>query len=77
MKISYDPDVDALAIHLIHQKGIVQESDEIEEGVIVDYDADGKVVGVEALGFMAHLRASGQLPDTICVVSLEEVPIKS
>ena len=47
MKMSYDTKADALYIRLRRAK--IEESDEITEGVIVDYDALGKPVGIEFL----------------------------
>ncbi len=47
MKGHYDKDVDALALHWSEAR--IEESDEVEPGVILDYDADGNVVGVEIL----------------------------
>jgi uncharacterized protein YuzE len=48
VKITYDADVDALHIQLGRSK--VQESDEIESGIVLDYNQRGKVVGIEILG---------------------------
>ena len=47
MKITYDPEVDVLRILLSSVP--VNESDEDKPGVIIDYDADGNVVGIEIL----------------------------
>ena len=47
MKMSYDPKADALYIRL--RKARIEESDEIAEGIIVDFDAGGKAVGIEFL----------------------------
>jgi uncharacterized protein YuzE len=47
MKIRYSPDVDALYISL--READIVESDEISNGLIVDYDEDGDVVGIEIL----------------------------
>ena len=47
MKMSYDPKADALYIRL--RKAKIEESDEIAEGIIVDFDAGGKAVGIEFL----------------------------
>ena len=45
MKIQYDPDSDMLYIGL---RGIASvESEEIAPGVVLDYDKDNKVVGIE------------------------------
>lgn len=45
MKISYYPDTDSLYIDLSEQPGV--ESREISEGVVLDYDAQGRLVGID------------------------------
>ncbi|MFB3923476.1 MAG: DUF2283 domain-containing protein [Terriglobia bacterium] len=47
MKVTYDPQVDVLRIIL--SPNTVHESDEQKPGVILDYDRDGNVVGLEIL----------------------------
>ena len=47
MRVTYDPAVDVLKIVL--SSAPVEESDEEKPGVILDYDADGNVVGIEVL----------------------------
>ena len=47
MKVTYDPEVDVLRILL--SEGAIEESDEDKPGVILDYDKDGNVVGLEIL----------------------------
>lgn len=47
MKATYDPRVDVLRI--IFRDAPIEESDEDKPGVILDYDADGNVVGLEVL----------------------------
>jgi uncharacterized protein YuzE len=47
MKISYDPEVDVLRV--LFNTRPIEESDEERPGLILDYDADGNVVGVEVL----------------------------
>ena len=47
MKIEYDPKADAIYIRLI--AGIVAESDEVRPGVVFDFDAAGRVLGIEML----------------------------
>ena len=47
MKVSYDPEVDIVRI-LLSDAPIV-ESDESKPGVIMDYDAQGHLVGLEVL----------------------------
>ena len=45
MKISYYPDTDSLYIDLSAKTGV--ESLEVSEGVVVDYDAEGKITGID------------------------------
>ena len=47
MKVTYDPEVDVLRI--LFRDAPVEESDEDKPGVILDYDKDGNVVGMEVL----------------------------
>jgi uncharacterized protein YuzE len=47
MKVTYDPEVDVLRI--IFSNSPVEESDEDKPGVILDYDKDGNIVGLEVL----------------------------
>ena len=47
MKVKYDPEVDILRIIL--NDSPMEESDESKSGVILDYDANGNVVGFEVL----------------------------
>jgi uncharacterized protein YuzE len=47
MKIEYDPKADAMYIRLA--AGQVADSDEVRPGVVLDFDAEGRVLGVELL----------------------------
>lgn len=47
MKVTYDPEVDVLRI--LFRDAPIEESDEDKPGVILDYDRDGNVVGLEVL----------------------------
>ena len=47
MNLSYDPTVDALTLRL--SAAPVEESDEVAPGVILDYDENGQVLGIEVL----------------------------
>jgi uncharacterized protein YuzE len=47
MKITYDPQVDILRILLDESE--IDESDEETEGIIMDYDRAGNLVGIEIL----------------------------
>lgn len=45
MKLNYYPDTDSLYIDLSEQPSI--ESREISTGVVLDYDAEGRLVGID------------------------------
>lgn len=45
MKISYDKATDSLYIHLADRPSA--DSDEVQDGVVLDYDADGALVGID------------------------------
>jgi uncharacterized protein YuzE len=47
MKVTYDPEVDVLRI--LFRDVPIEESDEDKPGVILDYDRDGNLVGMEVL----------------------------
>jgi uncharacterized protein YuzE len=47
MKIEFDPQADAAYLELTEAE--VEESKEIQPGIIVDYDTDGQIVGIEIL----------------------------
>ena len=47
MRVTYDPEVDVLRIVL--NNAPIEESDEEKPGVILDYDKDGNLVGLEIL----------------------------
>jgi len=47
MKLIYDPETDTLT--LILREMTIEESDEIMEGLIIDYGKDNKIVSIEIL----------------------------
>jgi uncharacterized protein YuzE len=47
MKVKYDQEVDVLTIEFSSTP--VEESDEDKPGIILDYDKDGNIVGIEIL----------------------------
>ena len=47
MKVDYDKQVDILSV--VFSDSPVDESDEVRPGVILDFDANGRVVGMEIL----------------------------
>jgi len=47
MKVIFDPETDILSLILREDK--IVDSDEVREGVIIDYSKDGKIVSIEIL----------------------------
>ena len=47
MKIEFDPEVDALYIQLAEAE--IEKTEEIKPGMILDYDANGNILGLEVL----------------------------
>ncbi|MBI3246153.1 MAG: DUF2283 domain-containing protein [Deltaproteobacteria bacterium] len=45
MKLTYYPDTDSLYIDLSEQPSV--DSQEISEGIVLDYDASGNLVGID------------------------------
>lgn len=47
MKVKYDREVDILYIRLNDSQ--IEESDEDRPGMVIDYDAEGLIVGIEIM----------------------------
>ena len=45
MKLTYYPETDSLYINLSEQPSV--DSQEISEGIVLDYDASGNLVGID------------------------------
>jgi uncharacterized protein YuzE len=45
MKLSYDKETDSLYIHLSARPSV--DSDEVAEGVVLDFDSEGILVGID------------------------------
>jgi uncharacterized protein YuzE len=54
VKVIYDPEVDVLCI--LFSNAPVEESDEDKPGVILDYDGQGNIVGLEILNASKHVE---------------------
>ncbi len=66
MKITYDREVDALYIRF---KETTVTTKHLAEGIAADYDADGRLAGIEILDARTRLGA----PDVFKQVILEDV----
>ena len=54
MKIVYDQEVDVLRITF--SESAIEESDDDKPGIIVDYDEDGNIVGLEVLDASSRIE---------------------
>jgi uncharacterized protein YuzE len=61
MKVVYDPDTDTLSF--LFRNEPVAESDELREGLIIDYGRDGKIVSFEVLDASQHVIEPQMLED--------------
>jgi uncharacterized protein YuzE len=64
MKLRYDEQVDILYIRL--KETPYHESDEIKEGIILDYDKEGNIIGIEILDASEYLS-----PDELATVNFD------
>lgn len=64
MKVTYDAEVDILRI--IFSSAPIEESDEEKPGIVIDYDEDGNIVGLEI--FDASRRTENPLAVEYAVV---------
>jgi len=69
MKIEYSKSVDALYIKLREAK--VEDTRDIEEGVTVDLDADGHIIGIEILDASVKMNISD-----LVNISIENLPLE-
>ena len=53
MRIIYDEEVDAIYLRL--KETLYYESDEVKEGLILDYDREGNLIGIEILDASEYL----------------------
>jgi uncharacterized protein YuzE len=54
IRLEYDAQVDAAYLTL--RSGRIAESEEVQPGVIVDFDTDDQILGVEILRFAGQFR---------------------
>jgi uncharacterized protein YuzE len=59
MRSRYDSEADALYIRFAETA--IVESEEVRPGIVLDFDADGKVVAIEVLDASEHLTSRAKL----------------
>ncbi|MCC7210620.1 MAG: DUF2283 domain-containing protein [Candidatus Brocadia sp.] len=68
MRITYDSEVDALCIRFIET---TVTTSHVAEGIAVDYDADGKIAGIEILDAVKRFGSK----DVFKKVTLEDLTL--
>jgi uncharacterized protein YuzE len=69
MKIEYDPEADALYIQI--REAAPTDNIDIEEGVTVDADERGHIVGLEVLDASKRLS-----PSDLTSITIEKLPLE-
>lgn len=67
MKLNYYPDTDSLYIELSEKSSI--ESQEISEGIVIDYDSEGTIVGIDIDNASKKLNLSELVIKSVPVIS--------
>ncbi len=73
MRMYYSKDVDAMYIRLKEDK--IEDSDEVSDGVIMDYDKDGNLVAIEILWVSEKADVSELIIQAFDNVSVQAVGV--
>jgi uncharacterized protein YuzE len=60
MKKTYDSEADALYVRFAETP--IVESEEVADGVVLDFDSEGKIVAIEFLDASKHVAAGAKFP---------------
>ena len=69
MKIEYSKEADAIYVYF--KEEFVAKSKEIEDGVVIDFDEKGQLIGIEVLDVSQRYSLSD-----IVNVSIENLPVE-
>ena len=69
MKIEYSKEADAIYVYF--KEEYVSKSKEIEDGVVIDFDANGQLIGIEVLDVSQRFSLSD-----IVNVNIENLPLE-
>jgi uncharacterized protein YuzE len=70
MKIEYSKEADAIYVYF--KEEFVASSKEIEDGVVIDFDKEGQLIGIEVLDVSKRFTLSD-----IVNVNIENLPIEA
>lgn len=59
MTTTYDPEADAAYVRLAPTGTRIESTREVEPGLILDLDREGRLVGIEVLNVRARVSAAG------------------
>ena len=58
MRTTYDPEADAMFIWFGPNDAKSAETEEVAPGIMLDFDSDGRVIGIEVLGVSGRMTRS-------------------
>lgn len=70
MKIEYSKEADAIYVYF--KEEFLAKSKEIEDGVVIDFDEKGQLIGIEVLDVCQRFNLSD-----IVNVSIENLPVEA
>ncbi len=70
MKIEYSKEADAIYVYF--KEEYVAKSKEIEDGVVIDFDEKGQLIGIEVLDVSKRFKLSD-----IANVNIENLPVEA
>lgn len=70
MKIEYSKEADAIYVYF--KEEYVARSKEIEDGVVIDFDEKGQLIGIEVLDVSQRFKLSD-----IVNVNIENLPVEA
>lgn len=74
MKVLYDPDKDILQISF--NKAVIEETAQLAPGLILDYDEDGKVIGLELRKASKRLDSAQEITYIVGSANTDKPPFK-
>jgi uncharacterized protein YuzE len=70
MKIEYSKEADAIYVYF--KEAFVAKSKEIEDGVVIDFDGKGQLIGIEVLDVSQRFSLSD-----IVNINIENLPLEA
>ncbi len=70
MKIEYSKEADAIYVYF--KEEYVAKSKEIEDGVVIDFDEKGQLIGIEVLDVSQRFKLSD-----IVNINIENLPVEA